>query len=385
MDFTVSSSVLYKHVANANRILSGKPTMPILDYLLFTVADGKLSIMASDLETTILMSLEPEAIRREGSAAIPSRLLLDTLKEFPDMPLNFTVDEETRRVQVDYNTGELVGEFSLTGGDVSEYPEMPQLAEGETTEIATTTDILVSGIAHTLFSSSSDPITPNICGILLEAKPGQLRFVATDQNRISCYTRTDVECDGEHQVFLPNRPANLLNTIMAHSGEELHIAFDDRNLQFTTPVYRLTCRLSEGQFPPYESVIPWNHPYELVVDRAMFHTALRQVAPFSHQGKNMVTLKMTPNQLTVSAKNPETSNEAYQQLACRFSGVEEFEAHFNTPYLTDGLSVISSQEVMITLSPDVRSCMMKPTQNEGDSIDLFMVLMQSLAPTPFTY
>lgn len=375
MDFTISSGVLYKHLSNVNRTIPTKSSLPILENFLFTVERGSLRIMASDLETTMLVTLPLDSVRREGAIAVPARLLLETLKEFPEMPLNFSADLDTQRVQVDYNTGDRVGEFSLTGADASQFPEMPALLPERTVEIRTTTDVLLSGISHTIGTASTDSKAAHMYGILMLAKEDGLRFVTTDSNRLSHYLRTDVSCTGENRVFLPLRPATLLNSLLNHGAEDLTMSFDDRNLQFETSLYRVVCHLTEVRFPDYEQVIPRQHPFELVVDRELFYQALRQVSPFSNKGRSSVSLDLTASELTVSTHNADNQSEAYQKLPCRYTG-EEISVCYNSPYLTDALAVMSSQEVKITLSPTAPNSLVCPTINESESEDMFVVLVQ---------
>ncbi len=380
MEFTVSSGLLHKHLSNASRILSGKPTFHILDYLLMRVEGETLSIMGSDLENTILTALRPESVQSEGALAVPSKLLLDTLKEFPDIPMHFTANMESLQLEVKYGTGTKEGEFSFSCQPADEFPEMPVLEQDEVTSIETTSDVLLSGISKTLFTASVDYLSmPHICGVYIEAKPEHLRFVATDANRISCYTRTDIHCDGEHGVLLKNRPAQLLQAIMSSDGEPLLIEFDSRNLQFTTPMYTLVCRLSEGKYPDYEKVIPTGHPDEMVVDRIMFLTALKQVAPFSHKGKNLVELSMEDaERLTVRARNTDSGSEAHQQLLMQYKG-EPRNVYFNTQLLTESLPIIASQEVLLSFSPTAKNSMLRPTIMESEEEDLRMVIVHSNA------
>ena len=376
MDFTISSSLLYKHLAGASRIVAGKSTMPILENVLFTVESNQLRMLVTDLETTLLTTIPLENVRREGAIGVPLRILLDTLKEFPDMPLNFSVHPNSLKIQVDYNVGTRKGEFSVMGQHTDDFPELPELVQDQTTEFTTSTEVFLAGISHTSFAAGKPDLAPHLAGVLIEVKPERLRFVATDHNRVACATRKDIRAEADRQVFLPIRPASLLNAILPHDEDELQVAFDNRNIRLTTSAVQLICRLTETNFPPYESVIPYENPFELSIDRVVFHNALKQVSPFSDRGRNLVTFALAQNKLTISAKNPDNYNEAYQEIECSYSG-DALEVSFNTLHLTEALANIAAQEVVINFSPNTRSSLLRPTIDESEHDELLMVIAQA--------
>lgn len=377
MEFTVSSSVLHRHLSIVNRVVTGKSTLPILDYFLFSVDEGKLRLMGSDLETTITTTLPLNDMMAAGQVGVPARLLISTLKEFPDMLLHFKVDDSTHSISVEYEANSRKGAFDLVGADAEEFPQLPEVGKGQKTEIEITTDILVQGLANTLFSMGTSNLTAHLFGVLLEAKQEHLRFVATDSSRISCYTRTDVHPDGVMSVLLPGRPAQMLGSVFGKAGDPLKIAFDEHNLVFTTDTVQVICRLTEAHFPDYESVFPKNNNFKLLVDRELLHNAIRQVSPFSNQGTNLVALEMHNDQLTVRSNNFENRNRAFQTIPCEYDG-EERTVGFRTLFLTELLQVISSQEVVFYLAENVQSSVLvRPTVNPSEAEDLLMIVMPS--------
>ncbi len=378
MEFKVLSGTLYKHLANAARLISGKPSFHILDCFLLKLEGDTLSIMGSDLENSVLTTFQPDQVMSEGVIAAP-RLLLETLKNYGNTPMHFKLDEENLVLHVTHGEDDVAGgEFHFTCQSADEYPSMPELEEGEITKIESTNGALLKGIQKTLFSASTDTNSmPHICGILIEVKEKHLRFVSTNANRIACYTRTDKEYEGDHAVLLKNKPAQLLQSILPADDEPLVIEFDSRNLQITTTSYRLTCRLSEGEFPDYERVIPKDYPDSLTVDRDAFLNALKQVAPFSNRWQNLVqfSLKAEEGYIKISAKNSE-SGEAYQNIPAQYEG-ENRDVYFNTQLISDSLPVMSASDVIMTFHPTAKNSEIRPATNESETEDLFMVVVHS--------
>lgn len=383
MEFKAQSSVLYKQLANASRLLSAKSSYNIENCFLIELTGNKLSIMGTDTESSVtcVITLEEDKVISEGVMAV-TKQLLEMLKNFGDTEMHFKYIGDQMQLNVQHGQeGIDKGEFNCFCMDADEYPTMPELHGDEITRIQTTNDVLLTGINKTLFSAGTDTITmPHICGVLIEGKPEHLRFVATNANRIACYTRTDVHCDGEHSVLLKTKPAQLLQSILSDGEDPLEIAFDSNNLQVTTTSYTLTCRLSEGTFPDYEKVIPKDYPDRLDIDRVLLLNALKQVSPFSDKGRNFfkLTLESGKNTVVIRAENRASSGkiEAYQTLPASYEG-EDREVYFTTPLIADALPIISSQNVTITFHPNLKNSEIRPLEKGSEFEDHFMVVVHS--------
>ena len=107
MKFTVSSSALLSLLATTGKVISNKSSLPILEYFLMELKDGKLTVTTSDLETTLIGSITVDNIEQEGVIAAPGKLMLDSLKEFPEMPLSIEVNDTTWEIKITWNSGHL--------------------------------------------------------------------------------------------------------------------------------------------------------------------------------------------------------------------------------------------------------------------------------------
>jgi DNA polymerase-3 subunit beta len=370
MKFVISSTELLRHLQAISRVISSKNTLPILDNFLFKLEEKNMEITASDLESTLITTLTLENASDSGSIAIPARLLSDTLKEFPEQPLTFDIDLNKLSVIILSDNGK----FTIVGQNAADFPQMPVIKEDRKASVGIEPGVLNSGISSTLFATADDELRPVMNGILMELSPDDLTFVASDAHKLVRYKRTDAKADVSASFILPKKPASLLKNVLPREEHVVTVEFDDKNAFFNMTEYRLVCRLVEGNYPSYNSVIPTNNPNKLTIDRVAFYNSLKRVAVYSNQASNLVKLQLTGNQLTVSAQDLDFSISAYERLQCQYEG-EEMEIGFKATFLTEILSNLSSTEVLLELSNPTRAGLLLPAEKDNEDEDTLMLLM----------
>ena len=370
MKFVISSTELLSHLQAISRVISNKNTLPILDNFLFQLIDKELKITASDLETTLITTISLENVTDEGSIAIPARILTDTLKEFPDQPLTFDINNETFAIVITTENGK----YNVVGQNGEDFPQLPVIKEDQKTTIKLTADVLLSGITKTLFATADDELRPVMNGIYIELFPDNMTFVASDAHKLVRYRRNDVKADQESSFILPKKPASLLKAILPKEENEVMLEFDDKNAFFTLSNYKLVSRLVEGNYPSYNSVIPTNNPNKLTIDRLELYNALKRVALFSNQASNLVKLELKGNQLNVSAQDIDFSISANERLNCQYEG-DDMEIGFKSSFLIEILSNMASTDVLVELSDPSRAGILFPAEKENDDEDVLMLLM----------
>jgi DNA polymerase-3 subunit beta len=370
MKFVVSSTELLNHLTAISRVISTKSTLPILDNFLFNLEENKLTITASDLETTLITWIELENTDGIGEIAITAKLLIDTLKEFPEQPLTFQINNETFTVDIFSENGK----FSIMGQDGEEFPEKPVIDPESAIEVQMGHDVLLNGINKTLFATADDELRPVMNGILIELTPEEATFVASDAHKLVRYKRSDVKSETEAMFILPKKPAALLKNLLPREDFDVKLEFNEKNAIFHLSNFNLICRLVEGKYPSYNSVIPTNNPNKMQIDRLELYNTLRRVSVFSNQASNLVRLKLSGNQLVVSAQDVDYSISAVERLNCQYEG-DELEIGFKSPFLIEILSNISSADVRIELSDPTRAGIMLPAEKDFDEEDILMLLM----------
>jgi len=369
MKFVVSSTELLKHLNAISRVISSKNTLPILDNFLFKIEGTTLLITASDLETTLITKIDLENSAADGLIAIQAKIMLDTLKEFPEQPLTFNIDLESFAVEILSANGK----FSIVGHNGEDFPALPNLAENHNA-LNLPHDLLLAGINKTLFATADDELRPVMNGIFIELSTEEIAFVASDAHKLVRYKRNDVKYTDKASFILPKKPASLLKSLLPREDSDVKLEFDDKNAFFTLNGFKLVCRLVEGKYPAYNSVIPTNNPNELVIDRVEFFTTLKRVSVFANQASNLVRLKLNPSELIVSAQDIDFAISAVETIKCEYEG-QSMEIGFKSTFLVEILSNLSSEQVKLKLSDPSRAGLLLPAEKELEYEDVLMLLM----------
>jgi len=370
MKFVVSSTELLGHLQAISRVISSKNTLPILDNFLFNISGNDLEITASDLESTLITRMRLDNITGSGTVALPARILLDTLKEFSEQPLTFDINPETMAVVINSENGR----YSIVGQNGIDFPVLPVIKKEKRFSFNLPAELLLAGISRTLFATADDELRPVMGGILVEASTEKLTFVASDAHKLVRYQRNDAKADDTASFILPKKPASLLKNILPKESGVVSVEFDDRNAFFILSDYKFVCRLVEGNYPNYNSVIPKNNPRKVRIDRLELYNILRRVSVFSNQASNLVKLQFTPNQITVSAQDVDFSISAYERHKCLYEG-DDMEIGFKSVFLIEILSNITSQDVVIELADPTRAGLFLPSETGNEDEDLLMLLM----------
>jgi DNA polymerase III subunit beta len=370
MKFVVSSTELLTHLSAVSKVISSKSTMPILDNFLFDLADTELTITASDLESTLITSIELDNTEGSGSIAVPAKLLIDTLKEFPEQPLTFQINLDNFGIEIFSDNGK----YSIVGQSGEDFPELPEIKEESATSLTIKPRTLLRGIEKTLFATADDELRPVMNGIFIELSPENIKFVASDAHKLVRYRRDDEAGEIESSFILPKKPASLLRNLLPKEEYGVKLEFDEKNAVFTMSKYRIICRLLEGNYPSYNSVIPANNPNKMVIDRLSFYNTLRRVSVFSNQASNLVKLSISDNILEVSAQDIDFSISAVERINCEYDG-DDIEIGFKSTFLLEILSNLSANNVRLEMSDPSRAGLILPAETEEDEEDILMLLM----------
>lgn len=369
MKFILSSLKLLKAIQALSGVINSSNTLPILDDFLFNINDDELKITASDLETTMTVSIKPDMVEGKGQVTIPARLLIDVMKNFPDIPVSFNIDEATLAIEI--TTGE--GRYKMVGHKSDEFPQVPVITEPSTWDIPA--DVLACGFEKTIFATGSDEIRPIMTGVFMAMSDTCLTFVATDAHKLVRYRRMDVKSDTAASFIVPKKPINQLKNILAGRADEpVHIEFNNTNASFTFGEYKLICRLIEGRYPNYEAVIPTTNPNKLIVDRQLLNAAIKRVAIFSSKATHQIRFKISGQELVLTAEDLDYSNEAKERLTCNYSG-EDMEIGFSSKFFQEMLANLSQTEIQLEMSAPNRAGIITPVDNQNADEDILMLLM----------
>ena len=342
--------------------------MAILDNFLFKLEDNFLTLTASDGDTTMVTKLELLSSEGNGLFAVPAKTLLDPLKELPDQPLSFEINDDNLEVFIYFQNGK----YNFIGINGAEYPQKKPMSDtAESFKISSSS--LLNGITRTVFATADDELRPVMNGIYIDIFPEEVVFVASDSHKLVRLKNDSIKTGLKAAFILPKKPANLLKNILGKDSSEVEVIFDNSNAKFLFTDYEITCRLIEGRFPNYASVIPQNHPYKLIVDRVLLMNVLRRVSVFSNPASSLVKLQLSENKMIVSAQDIDFSTAAVESLEINYNG-EPMNIGFKATFLIEILNYITSSEIVIELADGSRPGLILPVEN-AENEDLLMLLM----------
>ena len=369
MKFIVSSLKLLKSLQALSGVIGSKNTLPILDDFLFQLTENELKITTSDLDVTMSVKLVPDMVDGTGEVTIPARLLLEIMKNFPDVPITVSVDNNTLGIEL--IAGE--GRYKLVGHKSDEFPQLPVMNDTVAFEIPA--NVLSVGFEKTVFATGSEEIRPVMSGVLVEMGSDCLTFVATDAHKLVRYRRSDIKTDTPSSFIMPKKPINQLKSILGGMADEaVKVEFNKTNASFVFGDYILVCRLIEGRYPNYDAVIPKVNPNQLVIDRQSFLAAIRRVAVFSSKATHQVRFKIAGQEIMLTAEDLDFANEAKERITCSYTG-EDMEIGFNSRFFQEMLGNVESEEVKLEMSAPNRAGILCPVNTEETNEDILMLLM----------
>jgi DNA polymerase III subunit beta len=366
MKFVVSSSALLKQLSAISGVITTNPIVPILENFLFQINDGKLTITASDLQTSIIAEM-PIDTRDNGNIAVPAKILMDTLKGLPEQPVTFSIDENTYGIELISDNGR----YKLSGENATDFPKIPAVNRAYSLEFPS--DVLGKAISNTIFATSSDELRPAMTGVYVHLQDENATFVATDGHRLIRYRRDDAGTNTDLSVIIPRKALNLLKASLPSEPTTVKTEFSSSNAFFSFNNIRMICRLIDERFPDYENAIPHNNPNKLTIGRVELLSSLRRISIYANRATNQIRLRIGKNDLHISAEDLDFSNEANEHLACDYKG-EDMEIGFNARFLIEMLNNLSSKTVTIELSAPNRAGLITPEEREENE-DILMLVM----------
>lgn len=368
MKFVVSSTALLSHLGAISKVINSKNTLPILDCFLLDLDGSTLTLTAADSETRLVTSIEVNEAEGKGKFAVNAKNLLDPLKELPDQPLTFEINDDNLETFIFFHNGK----YNFIGQNGDDYPQPKELKDSAVS-LSIDPQILFSGINRSLFASADDELRPVMNGIYFDITTDDLTFVASDGHKLVRCKTLSAKGTERASFILPKKPANLLKTILPKESETVEVKFDENNAYIKMSSYTMTCRFIEGRYPNYNSVIPQNNTNKVVLDRLAFLNALKRVSVFSNQASNLVKLQLSDKSIVVSAQDIDYSTAAEETISCDYTGTA-MNVGFKSNFLIEILNNIPSSEISLELSDPSRAGLILPTENEENE-DLLMLLM----------
>lgn len=366
MKFIVSSSALLKQLSAISGVITTNPVVPILENFLFEVNEGQLTVTASDLQTSMITQINVEA-KETGNIAIPAKILLDTLRNLPEQPVTFTIDESTYSVELSSQNGR----YKLSGENATDFPKVPTVTDGDTIDMPS--EVLGRAISSTIFAASTDDLRPAMTGIYVVMDKTNTTFVSTDGHRLVRFRRIDIASEVANQILMPRKALTLLKSSLPSDNTNVKIEFSPSNAYFTFDNFQMICRLIDERFPDYENVIPVDNPNQLTIAKDEFLNSLKRISIYANKTTHQVRLKIAGSEIQISAEDLDFSNEANEKLACDYNG-EDMEIGFNAKFLMEMLNNIDTKDVRLELSESNKAGLLIPSGGDENEAVLMLVM-----------
>ena len=371
MRFTLSSTALSSKLTALSRVINSKNALPILGDFVFEIKDNVLYLMASDSENVMKTQLELTESDDYCRFAIGNHDLLEAVKGFSEQPITFDVDQQQSIVKISYQNGLC----SLPIENADEFPVAQPISE-YANSITIPNLILAENINRAIFAAAQDELRPVMNGIYFDLGPDYLAVVATDGHKLVRNKIFSIKSEQPASFILPKKPANLLRNLLGKDGGDVVIRFDDRNAEVNYGDGIIQCRLIEGRYPNYNSVIPQNNSNELRVDRLGLLAALRRVQPFANDSSNLIRFHVEDSTLQLDAEDYDFSKTATERMTCEYNG-QPINIGFKGSSFIDILNNFDSAEVLILLADSSRAGLVLPSE-QPENQDVLMLMMPML-------
>ncbi len=366
MKFIVSSALLSRQLAAINGVIAGNSIIPILENFLFQISPKQLTITASDLQTSITASLPVEA-QESASIAIPARILLETLRNLPEQPVTFSIDQDTYSVEISSSNGR----YRLVGENATDFPQITMV--GEEASTAMPADVLKKAINQTIVATSTDELRPAMNGVYMDFGQDDATFVATDGHRLVRYVRADVGTATQRPLIVLRKSLTLLNTLLPNDNPTVTLIFNDTYIRFQVANISMISRLIDERYPDYENVIPKNNTNTLTISRLDFINSLKRIAIYANKTTQMVKLELAGSELHIFAEDLDFSNEASERLTCEYEG-DDLEICFNAKFLLEMLTNLHTEEINVYLSGPGDAVLLLPKEETKDEEILLLIM-----------
>jgi DNA polymerase-3 subunit beta len=371
MKFTVSSTALSSKLNALSRVINSKNSLPILADFVFDVQGGILHLTASDSENVMNTQLELAECDGEGRFCVGNHDLLEAVKGFSEQPLTFDVDQTTNLAKISYQNGL----FSLPVENADEFPNA-QTVGMNASQITISNALLAENITRSLFATAQDELRPVMNGIYFDLTSESLSIVASDGHKLVRNKNFTVKSESPASFILPKKPATLLKNVLGKESGDVVIKFDNRSAEISFSEGVLSCRLIEGRYPNYNSVIPQNNPNQLTIDRKLLVGALRRVLPFASESSQLVRFHLETGKLVLSSEDIDFATSAKEEITCDYSG-QNMNIGFKGSSLSEILTNLDSTEVVIQLADPSRAGIIVPAE-QPENEDVLMLIMPML-------
>jgi hypothetical protein len=368
MKLVVSSSELLKGILTVSKAIPTKAAEAILEDYLFVLKGNTLEITASDMEITLKTEIEVENTEEEGRIAVPARQITDLLKELPDQPITISTKGANS-----FECAWSSGASTLPYFNPDDYPQIQTVGE-DAVSVEFPAQTLYDGIGSTIYASSDEESRPVMNSIFFDIKPNITTLVASDLQKLICYTAIDIKTPGEASFILNKRHAGVLRSIISKDTENVKVIFDSKTAVFRFGKTTVICCLVVGKYPDYTTIIPKSNSNILTINRLRLLNTVRRIAVCSPKASNHIKFDLTEGSLEISAQDLGFEIAAHEKIECDYKG-DNLSIGFKSTHVIEILSNLSCETVIMKFADKRRSALILPSEEEAADEKVFGIVM----------
>ncbi len=338
-------TALLEAVTAVGGVVAGRTPTPVLQCVKLTAANGLLTLAATDLEIGLRLGVEQVDIEDEGETLVPADKLMQIVRASEDPTLTLETDVNTLHIRG------ADAHFTIFGYDPKDAPEV-RTFDDDSVDCEIEAGVLQDLIGRTLFAAAAEHSRYAINGVLYERDGKNLRMVATDGRRLAV-ARSACSAGKEKSIcILPPKALNLLMKLAVNPDAPVRIVVEENQALFQVgeggEAAMLSSHLVEGQFPPFEDVIPKDQDKRVTIDVGQLNSAVRRAALLTNEESKGVRLNFQSDKLTLTSRAPEMGEAEIQVPLEKYEG-EPLEIGFNPGFILDALKIMAGDELVFEL------------------------------------
>lgn len=362
MEFVVNKREFVRALSRVQSVADKKSAMPILTNVLIVADASGVRLAATDLTLAVTAHCKAD-VRKGGTVALPARHVFEVVKVLPDGDVTVTVEKNfSARIKSGKRR------FDLSGMPGEDFPTLPDPSKVTLTLIPA--DDVADLIALTQFSMSTDDTRPHLSAALFELAGEVLRVVTTDGHRLSKAERKISGMKAQSKLLIPQKAVHELKRMVDELRAEkkdatsgpltvgIGAASSQGPVFFQRDGMTLSSKLVDAAFPSYEQVIPSATDRTVTASRTALLDALKAVSLVASDRTSGVKLQVNSSRMLITSENPEIGAGS-DEIDASLQG-PDVTIGFNSKYLTDALSALTSEEVALELSGELDPGMIKP-------------------------
>lgn len=346
--FLCDKTKLQEVTAIAQKAITGKSTMPILEGLYIEASKNTLTLIGSDKDISIETKIDADVLE-PGRIVVDAKIFGEIIRKLPNNEVKIET-LEGNNIQITCQKSV----FNLVHMLPDEFPSLPQINENMIFGIPQ--NILKNMIKGTSFAVAQDETRPILQGILFEVDNSRLNLVALDGYRLALRSEI-IDTNNTINAVIPGKTLNEVAKILEESDEAVNITFTTNHILFNLGDTKIISRLLEGEFIKYSALLPQEHKLLVTVNKQDLQNGIERASLMAKEGNsNLIKLDIQEDNIVLTSNSQ--LGKVREEVSINLQG-EGIQIAFNSKYLLDVLKNMEDNEIAIELTSSISPCVIR--------------------------